>query len=321
MSDRLLGIKDIEKLDSFEKIKYYSQLRDYCKSTSSEALSTNMFSKIISSIYPILRNYDYSLQGLENIPKDFNALFVCNHSNSHDFFTALETFNELGSRVSIFSASDDLSFLVKNIFGFCDAVFVDREDKTSSEQSVINMSRNLVSGIPGVIFSETTWNIHPYKVMHQIKAGAVEIAAIAGVPIIPTIFEYVEVPEKCYKESELYKKCIVRFGEPIYIAQDKSLIQQTNLLQSRLEQERLKVWNQINLYKASLRDVNHELYLNHTYLKKFCAFAFQYDSETESKYLLSIDKNPVENEYHMDSNGNFVPGITTKEEGKKYILK
>lgn len=46
------------------------------------------------------------------------------------------------------------------------------------------------------------------------------------------------------------------------------------------------------------------MYLNHLYLKKFKAFGFKYNSEWEAQFLL--DK---ENEYCMNENGEFVPGI------------
>lgn len=39
------------------------------------------------------------------------------------------------------------------------------------------------------------------------------------------------------------------------------------------------------------------------------------------KYLFVKDSLSAENEYHLDENGDFVPGTLTKEEGKKYLMK
>lgn len=49
------------------------------------------------------------------------------------------------------------------------------------------------------------------------------------------------------------------------------------------------------------------------------ALANIYISEREMKFLFFKDKLSSENEYHIDEKGNFVAGVLTKEEGKKYI--
>ena len=56
--------------------------------------------------------------------------------------------------------------------------------------------------------------------MQNIKVGGVKAAAIAGVPIVPVILEYVEVPELCSKETDLYRKCIVRMSLTINMISD-----------------------------------------------------------------------------------------------------
>ena len=94
--------------------------------------------------------------------------------------------------------------------------------------------------VPVIIFGESTWNIHPYRAIHPIKPGGVKIAAIAQVPIIPTIIEYVEVPYCCNREKEIYSKCIVKFGEPQLVSLEESLIIQTNKLYDKLKEMRLE---------------------------------------------------------------------------------
>lgn len=314
MAGVFLPNRELEKLTTKEKIAYFSKLREYCMNASTKReKKLNIGHEIITKIYPNLRSYDYEIIGLENIPDNGKALFLCNHSNSHDFFTAHEVFKKVGSNVSVFCASDDLNFATATLFRACDAVLIDREDKASAEKGICDFSASLMTGMPGVLFGESTWNLHPYKPMQQLKIGAANIAAITDVPIIPTIFEYVEVPRTCDKESELYTVCLVKFGQPIKISKEESLVSQTNTLQTIMEQNRLQLWNDIGTMRKSLDDVDQEIYLNHTYLKKFGALGFTYDSESEAKFLFSKDNQPVENEYHLDENGNFVPGVTYKK--------
>ncbi len=68
--------------------------------------------------------------------------------------------------------------------------------------------------------------------MLPVKVGAAHVAAALEIPIVPVLYEYVEVPYLCTKESELYSKCIVKFGEPIYISRTENLILQTDRIQS-----------------------------------------------------------------------------------------
>lgn len=314
----LLSVKEINKMSNIEKEQYFNKLKEYCESLQKQKRK-NICHEVITQIYPFLRNYEYEILGQENIPNDGKALFVCNHSNSHDFFTAHDVFKKLGTNVSVFAAKDDIGLATQLLFKSCDAVLIDRNSKVSGVNGLFELSSNLLNGLPGVIFSESTWNLHPFKPMQKIKVGGTNIGAITSLPIIPTIIEYIETPKLCSKESELIEHCMVKFGTPIYVSREQNLIDQTNIIQITLEKMRLNLWKELGIFRQSLSDVNKDLYLNHTYLKKFCAVGFQYDSLNESQYLLSSSNQPVENEYYISENGEFLPGITTKEVGKKYI--
>lgn len=322
MYDKMLSNREIEKMSTDERLKYFEDLKSYCLGLkSSNVNNTSICQSFVHKIVPRMRKYDFEVRGKENIPSDGRALFVVNHSNSHDFYTMEEAFKEVGLDISFFASNENLNPLVINIFKSCKGVLIDRRDKGSVDKGTLEFISNIVSGRSGVIYGESTWNMHPYKPMQLIKLGSAHIAAVADAPIIPTIYEYVEVPYTCTKEGNIYSKCIVKFCEPIYISRTQNLVTQTNVVQSSLEQNRLDLWSELGTIRTSLDDVNPEVYLNHTYLKKFCAFAYTYDSESEAKFLLSKDKQPVENEYHIDEFGNFVPGVTDKIEGKKYVYK
>lgn len=303
---------EIERLSSDEKRIYFETLKKQCEELKIKKTPT-IGQKLISKIYPLLRNYDFEIIGEENIPQNDSALFVCNHSNSHDIFTAYEIMEKLSKSATVMVASDCLSLPVNLLFQSANATMIDRRDKNSSTNGMLEISKKIIEGKCGVIFGESTWNLHPYLPMQTIKMGTAKIGAITQKIIIPTIFEYVEVPDLCKKESELYTKCIVYFGQPIKINTNENLLKQTIYIQHIMESMRRNIWKKLNIKRDSLNDVNQELYLNHTYIKKFKALGFTYDTESESKFLFAPKgQNPI-NEYCVDENGRFTPGITKKK--------
>lgn len=317
--EKFLTTKELQMLSKDKKLQYFNDL----KKASLELYNTKrnkngLGKKLVRQVYPNFRNFDYKFIGEENIPKDGLCLFACNHSNSHDILTAIEVFGELGLNISPLIANDDLNIFTKTLFASCDAVLFDRRIKKEGQLAILEMSSRLINGPAGLIFPEATWNLHPYKAMQDIKLGISNIAAITNYPIIPVIFEYVESPDLCLKEENLYSTCIVRFGKPIYIDPTNSLISQTDKVQSKMEEMRIENWIKLGIEKTPLDEEGIEKYLIHTYLKKFKGLGFIYDSETESKYLLSKNKAPVENEYCL-RNGLFVPGVTSKKEGKRLV--
>lgn len=312
MINEILSVKQLDSLSIEDKERYYKLLREYCETLKVDIESKKISKKIISLLAPHLRNYKLEIYGEENIPKNDSDVFVCNHSNSHDFFTLHETFDQLGRNVTPFGAADCLNFLSLQMFKLGDVTLIDRNDRESSLNGLMKFTEKIVEGEDGIIFGEGTWNLHPVKPMQGIRTGAVQTAAISKKVIIPTLFEYVEVPDIVNKESELYSRCIVEFGKPIVVNIDDNIIEKTKLLQSTLEEMRLNLWKKLGINKNSLNDINKEIYLNHTYSKKFDAVGFEYDSEYESQYLAKDKNEKVENEFTLNENGEFVPGVTHK---------
>jgi len=312
MDIKFLSAKEVEKLDDAAKKAYFEKLREYSKSLKANDFGKEVSKKLISRIAPMLRNYDLDIIGRENIPSEASAVFICNHSNSHDFFTTHEVFGELGRPVTPFGADDCLDFFTLQLFKAGDVTLINRSDKQSSIDGMMNFSKKIIDGKDGVIFSEGTWNLHPIKPMQPIKVGGTQTAIIADTVVVPTIFEYVEIPDIVSKEKELYKRCIVSFGKPIVVKATDDVFAKTMEIQKTLERMRIELWEKLNIKRHSLEDINKDVYLNHTYLKKFEALGFEYDSEHEFQYLLKDKNGEYENEYHLDENGDFVPGITHK---------
>lgn len=313
MDIKILSSKEIEKLDEETKKEYFNKLREYSKNLKINDYGKEISKKLISHIAPMLRNYDLDIIGEKNIPSETGAVFICNHSNSHDFFTIHEVFNELGRPVTPFGADDCINFFTLQLFKAGDVTLINRSDKQSSIDGMMNFSKKIIDGKDGVIFGEGTWNLHPIKPMQPIKVGGTQTAIIADTVVVPTIFEYVEIPEIVSKEKELYNKCIVSFGKPISVKATDNIFEKTQEIQKTLEFMRLELWKKLNIKKNSINDINKEIYLNHTYLKKFDALGFEFNSEHEFQYLLKDKNGQYENEYHLDENGNFVPGITHKK--------
>lgn len=309
---RTISVQEIENLTPNQRKRYYQYLKEYCLQLELKK-RTNIGQKLISRIYPYLRNYKLEIIGEQNIPQNDSAIFMCNHSNSHDIFTAYEVFNQLGREASVMVASDCLSLATEAIFRISDATIIDRRDKISSANGLYEHSRKIIEGKCGVIFGEATWNLNPYLPMQKIKIGGTQMGAISEKCIIPTILEYIEVPEIVSKESDLYTKCIITFGKPISIDQSQSTIAQTIIIQKAMEMLRIASWEKNGIKKAGPKSINRELYINHTYLKKYKALGFKYDSEYESRFLYSKDGKPVDNEFHLNENGDFVPGITMQK--------
>jgi hypothetical protein len=239
-----------------------------------------------------------------------SALFVCNHSNSHDIFVVNEVFKKIKIPVSTLVAWDGLNFLSRTIFRMSDATFINRNDSTSKENGVLDLCSKIIGGRNGFVFGEATWNLHPFRTMQPIKAGPIEIALITKKKIIPTIFEYVEVPYKCEKESELYSKCIVMFGHQFKVNMENNVFKQAQMLQHEMETMRWNIWKENGNERKSIDDVNQSVYLNHTYIKKFMAMGFTYNSEYEFQFLLRNNSGTYENEFCLDEAGQFVPGIS-----------
>lgn len=292
-----------------EKKEFYEQLRKQCLNIKNYQLQIGQ--DLIKKVYPLIRNYQIDIQGEENIPNDSNVIFVANHSNSHDIFTAYEMFSLLERRGSVMVATDCLSPITTQIFNISNATLLDRRIQEERQDSILRLSNKILNGNDGLIFGESTWNIHPTRIMHNIRNGASKISLITQVPIVPTIIEYLEKDEMVSSDSKLYDKCIIKFGKPVNINYTDSLSYQSNIIKNEMENIRKQIWNDYSVSKVT-KNIDPFMYVNHTYVKKFKALGFTYDSLLEQQYLLFLNNELCENEYTINSSGQFVPGITEK---------
>lgn len=313
------GKVDLTNLSASEKKEYFENLKNQCLELKSK--QPHIGQGLIKSVYPVLRNYKIEIQGEENVPNDSNVLFVANHSTSHDIFTAYEMFSFLNRRGSVMVATDCLSPVITQVFNISNATLLDRRVKEERSQSVLDLSNKILNGNDGLIFGEGTWNLHPYMTMHNIQNGAAKISLITQVPIIPTIIEYIEKDELVQTDAQLFSKCIIRFGKPIMVNIDDALSLQSAYIKAEMIRIREQIWRDYNVSKGKINIVDPQIYLNHTYAKKFKALGFTYNSKSEQEYLLFTNEEKKENEYMLDEEGNFIPGITEKNRKLEKINK
>lgn len=318
----MLPYKYEKNLSINEKLEYYKRLREYCyRLSETKKQEMPKGQQLISRFYMNnFYNEKLHIVGEGNIPLDKPVIFVCNHSNSHDVFSMYIALKKLGIATSVMVATDCLNIFSTTLFAAADATLLDRRDKVSSNNSIFELASKIIAGKTGVIFGEATWNLHPIKLMHDIKLGASKIACLTDAVIVPTILEYIEIPELFEHESSLYDRVIVEFGVPQTITLNQDLSLQTQLLQKTMEKMRKKIWNDNGVIRNNLYDIDINNYLNHTYLKKYGVFGFKYDSNSEAKFLRGSNDGPVENEFCVNENNEFVPGITLKKKKNlKYI--
>ena len=307
-----LPVHQVERLSKDEKEVYFGLLRKYCNKLGLKySQKITVTQRIIARFGKTLRSFPLEIVGTENMPKG-SCLVMSNHSNTHDSIILGEVLSTVNKPSTYMIEVEGMSPVELALFKSARATMINRTDKESATRGLYDLTGKLMHGDTCVIFGEGTWNLHPYKPMQNIKIGGVKAAAIAGVPITPVILEYVEVPELCSKEKELYSKCIARIGKPIRIDRQKSLIEQNERLQTIMENMRMDLWKENGTYRECIGDIDASVYVNHTWLKKLGTPLFTFDTQREKSILFVKRGDALDYEWHIDRNGRFKPGIISK---------
>ena len=256
----------------------------------------SMFHKVVfrllHRIAPFLRNYDFEIKG--NLPDISNPyIFVCNHSNSRDFYTICEVFPEI---VHPLAASDSLNTVTQLLFTVAGVVLMDRNKKADGKKAIDSLIRCIQRKESVIIYPEATWNLHPCKPMLPMKHGPAVIAQKAGIPIIPVIFEYIDSDDGIQENSIRYKKVIVTFGEARNVGIQDNVDMVTTEIRDDLSEIRWKIWEECGICERQKLDVEQQKKKQQLQIH---GKDFQYFPEYEEKYILGFG-NPVYEEYPIN---------------------
>lgn len=322
MSDRkILNTREVQLLSLGEKLRYFAELKEQCRNMSIKPKTIGFMRRAFVNSLDKTRRYFYDVQGVENIPKDKKVLFVSNHVSPRDFLAIMKAFDEMNLSVSILTYKDGLSSTANRIMKACGVSLYDRTDEESVKQSMMEFTAGMLSGNNGLVIGETTMNIHPYALTMPFNNLAAYVAAIADVQIVPVVLEYIETDELEERECDIYRKCVVSFGLPINITTTVNLRTQTGNLEKVISLGRRRILEMHGIKREGLSDVDVKVYLNHTYLKKYGFMGFTYNSAYEKRRLYDETGVIVENEFKEARQGELIPGITSKSEGKKYVKR
>jgi len=129
--------KEVEAFSPQVRRLYFAGVQRYCKFRRAQRTTNDTITDLIAKIAPSLRNYEIEIYGVENIP-DETAVFLCNHSNSHDFFTIREVFYRLSKRVTPLGAWDGLNLCSRLLFRLGDVTLIKRDSAESKREGILD---------------------------------------------------------------------------------------------------------------------------------------------------------------------------------------
>lgn len=172
------------------------------------------------SIYPLIRRYIKSIEGIENLSKEGCYIIAANHASYIDDF--------IFSCIPLFHTNKHIHIFVKDRYfknyfirkfleyGECIPIYIDKSEKAKSlnGEALIKAADYLkYKDIVG-IFPEGTRS--PDGILQKGKIGVARLALSAKVPVIPygIIGSSKILPKGAIFPR--FKRCEVKIGKPIY---------------------------------------------------------------------------------------------------------
>lgn len=185
---------------------------------SSFSIATNVLRRIAS-----LSGVRLTVKGLENIPKDQPALFICNHRSLFDIVTLFP----LLPNPTTFIAKNNLEKvpLVSNWMKLMRCPFLDRENTGDGLRIVRDSMQLIRDGISVCVFPEGTRT--PGDEMLPFKEGTFMIAQKTGCLVVPVAVMDTEHIFENHKPFIHAGAVTICFGEPVNMASlDRSIRRQ-----------------------------------------------------------------------------------------------
>lgn len=159
---------------------------------------------------------DYTVEGLENIPRDRAVLYVGNHRSYFDILIGYVTVPGLTGFVAKKEMERYLSLRdwMRNV----NCLFLDRKDIKEGLKTILKGIEQVKQGVSVWIFPEGTRNPNEdLKELLPYKEGSLKIAEKSGCPVIPVAM--VGTADIFEKHIPFIKpaKVRVRYGKPIYL--------------------------------------------------------------------------------------------------------
>lgn len=150
------------------------------------------------------------VKGKENLPKEGPVLYVASHKSLFDIVVLMSIIDD----PCIYVGKKEIAKMpfIKDWFEALGCIYLDREDKRKSLQSIIKGIEELKSGQSVVIFPEGTR--HYGDEIQKFKEGSFKLALKSQVPIIPiALHNTYKVFEQ--KRSITKTTVTVNIGKPI----------------------------------------------------------------------------------------------------------
>lgn len=220
-----------------------------------------MFHSILKSVIRTQRKHKFVFLN-EHPEIKGNCIYAVNHSCKWD----AQFMMELGkNRCYILTGKQRLLLLDRIVFYLNGAVWVDRKDKSSKENSKKKMADILRKGNNLCIFPEGTWNLHPSLPVLPLYWGIVDVAKSSNVPIVPMCFEY------------RGKECFVKYGEVININKEDNKAMVIDEIRDKFATLKWDIWE--NFPTESRKDISEKYWETETErrLKEYKKLDYTYE--------------------------------------------
>lgn len=124
---------------------------------------------------------DLRVMGRENLPKEGPVLYIANHKGIFDIIVLVSTIED----PCIYIAKKEVSkmTMINTWFDALGAIYIDREDKRQTIESIVRGVNEIRAGQSIVAFPEGT-RVSGDEIQ-EFKGGCFKLATKTGVPIVP----------------------------------------------------------------------------------------------------------------------------------------
>lgn len=326
---KILSYEEEQKLNISEKKKYYTELKEYLKNQKLSLSEIKNFTiceilnkTIVRKGIDLIKGYELEIRNKENIPNG-PVIYASTHQDYNDHFNAVLSIPDH----AIILNTSTVTRLFQFIMGVNGIIYVDREKQESRFNSKLRLMKYLSLGKSITVFPEGTYNCSPNKLHLPLHSGIFDMARKMQVPVVPMVQEYIYDTSDIITKDKV-KKCIVSFGEPIYVSVEDSIQDKKQELSEIFSTIRYELMEEQGTY--SRNEISNQEYINYV-LGRIDAWArINVDINDERKTIYGYNDDFYLfhhiNDVKFDKEGHLLPtdyvsmldDIYTKKLEKKY---